>query len=299
MGYLPNRPKRTPCRILCAPIPDQAGQAPPGILPLAVRSWRRVAQYPPAAHVDGEARVEEAAAGYIPDPHWAMDIARCHMPGVQAGVLLKKTTSPKNWEVTLKMDGPCDGLDTLHALILRKQPVARAIWPSTSALLHGIRLWWLSDAWGIAFFPNVGGAPCAAIPLPKKGSGASSWLVPRLCRGEGGGHVANAMSLPSEPPESRHTVPLPPSRIRLDARSGQTRIWSPGRTGCGGMAAGAEPTELTGGRPVTTRETGTWDCGRPIPDQAQFPEAWSTCHWAVLGGASLAWIAHAFRRENA
>ena len=131
------------------------------------------------------------------------------------------------------------------APILRKQPVARAIWPSTSASLHGIRLWWLSDGWGIAFSPNVGGAPCAAIPLPKKGSGASSWLVPRLCRGEGGGHVANAMSLPSEPPESRHTVPLPPSRIRLDARSGQTRIWSPGRTGCGGMAAGAEPTELT------------------------------------------------------
>ena len=52
----------------------------------------------------------------IPDPHWAMDIARCHMPGVQAGVLLKKTTSPKNWEVALRMDGSQDGLDTLRAL---------------------------------------------------------------------------------------------------------------------------------------------------------------------------------------
>jgi hypothetical protein len=62
----------------------------------------------------------------IPDPHWAMDISRCHVPGVRAGVLLKKRTSPKNWEVTLCMDGPENGLATLKTLQLYTQALSAA-----------------------------------------------------------------------------------------------------------------------------------------------------------------------------
>jgi len=69
---------------------------------------------PPCLYM--EKRAARARGQHMPDGPWATDLMRFRMPGVTADVADKKLTSPKNWEIRLRFDGPEGGLQVLQAL---------------------------------------------------------------------------------------------------------------------------------------------------------------------------------------